>query len=156
MDLETIKKKLKEGNYSSHREWMSDLCLIFDNAVQYNGPDSVTAGMAVYLRRKADKMIGRLNYFNHQNFEERIRSIYCEIGSLTTQVSNQKVNATPRYEVRELEAVLNSLPETTDVEKIIKQNGDQRVLKKAKEGVVNLDYLSRKTLDALWTEFGAK
>jgi hypothetical protein len=135
---------------------MSDVCLIFDNAVQYNGADSVTAGMAVYLRRKAEKMIRRLTYFNHQNFEERIRAIYCEISSLTAQVSNQKVAATPRYDVRELEAILNALPDTADAEKIIKQNGDQRVLKKAKEGVVNLDYLSRKTLDALWAEFGTK
>jgi 3-hydroxyisobutyrate dehydrogenase-like beta-hydroxyacid dehydrogenase len=101
-------------------------------------------------------MIRRLSYFNHQNFEERVRSIYCAISSLTAQVSNQKVPATPRYDVRELEAVLSGLQDTTDVEKIIKQNGDHRVLKKAKEGLINLDYLSRKTLDALWTEFGPK
>jgi type IV secretory pathway VirB4 component len=156
MDLETIRKKLKDGNYTSQKEWISDLNLIFDNAVEFNGVGSAPADMAEYLRRKAEKMIQRISYFNHQNFEERIRSIYREIGLVTSQLTNTTMPVTPRYEVKDLEPILSALKDTSEVERIIKQNGDQRVLKKAKEGLVNLNHLSRKTLDSLWNEFGSK
>jgi hypothetical protein len=156
MDLETIRKKLKDGNYSSHNEWAADLSLMFDNAVEFNGEGSVTAGMAEYLRKKTAKMLERIDYFNHQNFEERVRSIYREIASLTAQLTGTTVTTTPRYEVKELEPMLSALSDTHEVARIVKQNGDQRVLKKAKEGLVNLDHLSRKTLDSLWHEFAPK
>jgi hypothetical protein len=154
MDLETVRKKLKDGNYTSYKEWINDIDLIFDNAVEFNGKGSVPAGMAEYLRKKSAKLSQKLAYLNHQNFEERVRSIHRRITSLTTQLTTAAIPTTPHYEVKELTSILNRVGDTAEIERIIKQSGDQRVLKKAKEGLVNLDHLSRKTLDNLWLEFG--
>ena len=155
MDLETIKKKLKDGSYSHYKEWMADVELIFDNSIRFNGQETVIGGVAMFMQQKARKMMSRLNWFNHQNFEERIRSIYCEVTKLTNELTNEQIETTPRYEIKELNDALNALPETGEVEQILKKGGEQRILKKAKDGVVDLDHLSRKTLDTLWLKFGS-
>jgi hypothetical protein len=41
-----------------------------------------------------------------------------------------------------------------DIEYIIKQNGDSRIPKNPKEGLIDLDNLSRKMVDNLWREIG--
>jgi hypothetical protein len=154
MALETVRGKLKDGLYFSYRDWLADLELMYENAIKYNGADSVMGGIALYLKKKWEKMADRLGCLNHQNYEERIRALYCEIAYLTGQVGTQtEILATPKYEVKDLMNILNKLSDTAEVEKVIKQGGDQRVLKKSKNGVLNLDQLSRKTLDELWFRF---
>ena len=154
MDLETIKKKLKDGSYTHYKEWEADIELIFDNSIRFNGQETVIGGLALYMQQKARKMISKLKWFNHQNFEEYIRSVYREIARLTTELTNEQIETTPRYEIKELSDVLNALSDTTEVEQILKKGGEQRILKKAKDGVIDLDGLSRKTLDTLWKRFG--
>ena len=52
MDFDTIRKKLKDGQYASHTEWKKDVDLIYSNAVHYNSLESVTGQIAIYLKKK--------------------------------------------------------------------------------------------------------
>ncbi|OHS97340.1 Bromodomain containing protein [Tritrichomonas foetus] len=156
MDFDTIRKKLKDGQYSSHTEWKNDVDLIYSNAIEYNSRDSVAGGITVYLKNKTDKMCQKFNYFNHQNYEEAIRAANRELDEVISKIAKQEIESTPEYDVKTLSEVLNKIGDSAEAEQIIKKNGDHRVLKKSKDGVLNLDNLSRKTLDALWIRFGPK
>lgn len=156
MDLNTIKKKLKDGYYNTHKEWMSDMELVFDNSIEFNGAETITGGIALFMKQKAQKYMKKLNLYNHQNFEEAVRSVYREISAVTSALVGEKIQTTPKYNLREMCNVVNSYYETGEVEQVIKKEGEQRVLKKAKDGIVSLDNLSRKTLDAMWEQLGPK
>lgn len=154
MDFDTIRKKLKDGQYLSHNEWKKDVYLIYSNAIDYNTRESVAGGMAIYLQKKTDKMCQKFNYFNHQNYEEAIRSLNRELDSIVSQITQQNIDITPSYEIEQLSKTLNNYSDTSEIEQLIKKSGDHRILKKCKDGVINLDSLSRKTLDLIWNKFG--
>ena len=154
MDFDTIRKKLKDGQYLSHNDWKKDVYLIYSNAIEYNTKESVAGGMAIYLQKKTDKMCMKFNYFNHQNYEEAIRSLNRELDSIVSQITQQNINSTPNYEIEQLCQVLNGYSDTSEIEQLIKESSDNRILKKCKDCVISLDNLSRKTLDSIWTKFG--
>ena len=54
--IETIKKKIKDNSYNNISEWKQDVDLVFDNAISYNTEQSVIGGVAIYLRKKFNKM----------------------------------------------------------------------------------------------------
>lgn len=154
MDFDTIRKKLKDGQYSSHNEWKKDVYLIYSNAIEYNTKESVAGGMAIYLQKKTDKMCQKFNFFNHQNFEEAIRSLNRELDKIVSQITHQSIDTTPSYEIDQLSKTLNSYTDQSEIEQLIKKSGDHRILKKCKDGVINIDSLSRKTLDSIYLKFG--
>jgi hypothetical protein len=50
MDLQTMKRKLGDGHYKSATEFVDDFLLICDNAVKFNGENSMLAYIALDLR----------------------------------------------------------------------------------------------------------
>ena len=49
IDLGTIKTKLENKQYHNSEEWKNDITLVWSNAIDYNGNDSVIATAAKYL-----------------------------------------------------------------------------------------------------------
>lgn len=72
MDLKTVKSKLLEAKYASLNEWAKDMNLIFDNAINFNGDDSVIGGVARYLKEKLQRNVERFELCNARNFEARL------------------------------------------------------------------------------------
>ena len=154
MDLDTIRKKIKENVYKSLNEWKSDVNLIFENAIKFNGEESISGSIALYFKQKVEKKYRKFELFNVQNYEERLRDLFRKIEKEMEKLTNEKIEKTPKYSIQNLCLALNKLSETTEAEKIIRAAGDQKVLKKYRNMPLNLDGLSRKTLDQLWLQYG--
>lgn len=50
MDLQTMRKKLVDGQYSAVREFVDDFYLICDNAIKFNGQNSLLGYIAADLK----------------------------------------------------------------------------------------------------------
>lgn len=72
MELSTIKKRLKDGYYTTMREWADDMYLVFSNAIKYNGDESPVGGAARYLKKKLDKQMMKLEATNLRNYENQL------------------------------------------------------------------------------------
>ena len=151
MDLGTIKKKIKDNSYNNISEWKQDVDLVFDNAISYNTEQSVIGGVAIYLRKKFNKMLDKYSLTNRQNYEERLRQLYRELQSEMEKVYSLQLDKTltPLYTTKELEEKLSYLSDSTQIEDIFKRHGLENLIKKGKT-TINLDTLSRDCLDDLW------
>jgi hypothetical protein len=72
MCLRTVQSKLKAQQYACVNAWWSDIVLIFDNAIRYNGSLSMIGGIAQYLKGKAERKFERLVCTNSRNYEARL------------------------------------------------------------------------------------
>jgi hypothetical protein len=54
MDLGTMKRKLTDGTYKSAREFVDDFRLVCNNAIKFNGENSMLAFIAMDLRNWMD------------------------------------------------------------------------------------------------------
>lgn len=153
MDLGTIKAKIKDNAYVTIADWKYDMNLIFNNAVVYNGENSLIGGIAVYLKRKYEKLLKAYDYANKQNYEERLRSLYRQLREQTEKMYSVELDDTlaPKYELLELEEKLSQINDSTNIEEILRKFGYESLIKKGKS-TINLDSIKRECLDAMWKE----
>lgn len=60
MDLSSVQKRLKDGNYNTMAKVVSDVNLVFDNAITYNGEDSDVGRMAIKLQNIYQDEVNKL------------------------------------------------------------------------------------------------
>lgn len=56
MDLGTVSKKLKNGEYKSSAAWKADIMLIWDNCMKFNGSDDPLYKISEFMKEKSMKM----------------------------------------------------------------------------------------------------
>lgn len=153
MDLGTIKKKIKSNQYSGFDSWKHDMDLIYSNAVEFNGEHSEMAGIALYLKKKTDKMVKYLELYNKQNFEEYARAYYRELRELISKrysIDNEGTGPNfPVYTFREMDQKISKLEDASTIEEIISLANDNEKSKSVKREI-NLDNLKRPVLDKIW------
>ena len=85
IDFNTVKKKLKDNEYKSFQEWVDDINLIYENAIEFNERSSVTGGIAVYLQKQFHKKLREIEAMNVRNFENQIMLIGQRLESILKQ-----------------------------------------------------------------------
>lgn len=68
-DLSTVRKKLLSNHYQTLEQFRKDMHLIWDNAIQYNGKNSLPGVMAEDLMRKFEKRFKYIEDSDHWKFE---------------------------------------------------------------------------------------
>lgn len=79
MELSTVRKKIKDNNYSCFQEWVDDMNLIFDNAINFYERNSLIGGVAVYLQKQFSKKIREIETMNLRNYENQLISLGKEL-----------------------------------------------------------------------------
>lgn len=79
MDLSTVMRKLKENSYLSIGDWSDDMKLIFDNAINFNGEESLVGSIAIYLKRKLVKRMKIIENLNSRNYENQIINLTIDL-----------------------------------------------------------------------------
>ncbi|OHS96178.1 Bromodomain containing protein [Tritrichomonas foetus] len=169
MDLSTIKKKIKDNIYTSFQEWVDDMYLIFNNAIEFNDATSLLGGVAIYLRKQFDKKIREIESFNLRNYEmqlitfgKRLESILIEppptFGvELKTELSSKNADD---FTVPRIMEIKNNL------EKMLSEGHQKEILDCINESntdymytdgqEIDLSHLGRRTLIALEALFAPK
>lgn len=75
MDLNTVRERLLNLHYMHYSQWSTDVKLIFDNAILYNGETHLLGSLARYFLQKLSKFECNLELLNARNYEERIRKL---------------------------------------------------------------------------------
>lgn len=82
MDLSTIQNNLENNVYPNFECFASDMDLIFENAITYNGADSLVGGIGLYLRGVVKKRINEIRYQNPRNYEARLFELIRSVDSV--------------------------------------------------------------------------
>jgi hypothetical protein len=82
MDFGTIEEKLREKKYADTKEWESDVNLVFENCIEYNGADTVFPGLALFLQKYFRKQLKRLRVVHYQTWIEYLIEIYWKLSEL--------------------------------------------------------------------------
>ena len=64
MDFGTIKKKLTFNVYNNGQEFISDMKLVFDNCVKYNGIENMIAKHAIEIKNLFEENMKQTGYMN--------------------------------------------------------------------------------------------
>ena len=89
MDLGTVKKKLKNGEYKIFKDFMSDLDLIWNNCRTYNQDKSLIVKMANHCDKKMRQLIEK--QFKSNKPKENSAKHRSENASLTFQEKNKLI-----------------------------------------------------------------
>jgi hypothetical protein len=114
IDLLQIKRKLIEHKYSKYSEFSEDMELVWENAITYNGGESIAGLCAIYLRSKfrertrfmtddeAADWLSRLNFVSaacarlHNGIREAIANTPAPEPESEAEPEEKKVAARPR------------------------------------------------------------
>lgn len=100
MDLKSVKKGISDGKYKTISQWENDFKLIFENAINYNGRDSIISGCAKYLQNKLEQKVKDLEYQNLKTFEDQLIKLRNKLALL---MANPPVKSGIRPQIQELE-----------------------------------------------------
>ena len=92
MDLSTVFKKIKDNSYIGIQDWVDDIYLIFDNAIQFNGSDSLIGGIAAYFKKKFDKKVNILQLKNSRNLEDQLIKLQIKMLKLWSKQPPELLN----------------------------------------------------------------
>ena len=158
MDLETVQKRINNHNYLNFQQWADDMTLIFSNAVQYNSKDNIIGGCAIYLQKKLDKKIQKLQASNQRNYEAQLQKLIIELNEVLVPPPSYSIEQQIDMSVPEimpftiermtkLKDNLNQCVEkglTLDILKVLQNTMPE--LKEAEELTINISELGKSTL----------
>ena len=85
MDLQTVRKKIKDKQYAGYQSWINDMNLIWDNAVEFNTAESIIGGVAIYLKKKFQKKIMSLYMKNNRNYEAHLKKLIKDVQKIISE-----------------------------------------------------------------------
>ena len=164
MDLSTIQDHLEKNEYANFECFANDMDLIFENAIVYNGPESLVGGIGIYLKNVVKKKIDEIRYQNPRNYEARLFELIRNVNKVlenppkTMDIkvkASQEIHGIDEFnnvKIEQLVRALNTLLNDGKLPQIME------VLKKADENFkvqdnmqndIDLALVSRKALHAL-------
>jgi hypothetical protein len=147
MDLNQVRKRLKENTYSGVQPWINDMHLIFQNCVDYNGQYSVLGGIAMYLRKVFDKRVRGLEALNLRNYESQLIDLGHEV-----EAAIRKVPACFNVEVRSETQPWDDENFTVDRIRVLK-SGLEKIAREGQAGKI-LEIVKENNRDAVYPDDG--
>ncbi|KAK8846292.1 hypothetical protein M9Y10_020298 [Tritrichomonas musculus] len=85
MDLGTINNKLQKRLYNNTIEWYNDMCLVFQNAIDYYPFESKLSMMARYLLEEFKKSAYGLNFSSEQVWLDSVQTLSSKLTNIISQ-----------------------------------------------------------------------
>jgi hypothetical protein len=92
MDLQTMKRKLSDGYYKTAAEFVDDFLLICDNAIKFNGENSMLAYIALDLKNWMNEQFKNKAVSSEDEWHRRLTDV---IEKLQEHVRNAPRSAAP-------------------------------------------------------------
>lgn len=157
MCLSDVSRKLDKNEYTRPEDFISDVTLVFDNCIQYNGTDSAYAEIAEHMRRKFAKFVASVSW-SFDNWFDKVLHIYSQ---LLEQFDNaprgipHSKDAERCLTEDEYNRLAEALGSVTDKDEIfslsyLMQVSGTKIPKKAKRAKINLRSISPAAAAALW------
>ena len=101
MDLSTILQKLKNNEYQDSQKWLSDLNLIWTNAMTYNRQGTPHHYLADFLKKKCDKRYKTIPKNENDIIQKKLKKAHEKLTQvLNTPYPDQSL--TPRVSEEEI------------------------------------------------------
>lgn len=88
MALSIVKKKLEENKYKKISAWKDDVNLIWDNAIKYNGDETLFALMALEAKLWFNKKVDKIPKTQEDHLMRKICSLKKDLNSLMYFIPN--------------------------------------------------------------------
>ena len=75
MDLGTVKRKLTEGRYTTAEEFVDDVKLICDNAILFNGENSMFGYIAADIKQWVEAQFEKRAHSHEEEWQRRLQSV---------------------------------------------------------------------------------
>lgn len=127
-DLGTIYKRLFRRYYTYPSAWENDVNLVWDNAILFNGADSVIGDLAKSMKMKFAKKCWRLHLFIPKNWLDQVNILYAKINKLTHSpppllasdlIDKEPQCGIPPNEIRRFQEATKKLTQRNDILQLI-------------------------------------